>query len=84
MFGEAQQYEKSIESFCIYEERNVGGYFNKVLLFLKMVCTSITAEGATLFVPCTLLPFAIIIRCGFKNVHLSYNSQICFQFLHQT
>jgi hypothetical protein len=52
------------------ERENVGGDFNKGLLFLKMVCTSITAEGATLFVPCTLLPFAIIIRCGFKKMFI--------------
>jgi hypothetical protein len=45
--------KKLIESFYLYEEgRTVGGD-----LFLKMVCTSITTKGATLFVPCTLLPF---------------------------
>jgi hypothetical protein len=46
-----------LSRFVFMERENVGGDFNKGLLFFKMVCTSITTEGATLFVPCTTLPF---------------------------
>jgi hypothetical protein len=51
------KYEKRIESFYFYEEGKTLVEISTRFLFLKMVCTSITTEGATLFVPCTLLPF---------------------------
>jgi hypothetical protein len=84
------KYENHLSRFAFMEKKNVGGDFKQGSLFLKMDCTTIIAEGAAIFVPLYSSPHCnhykkwfFFFSFFFLNVHLTYNSLICFQPLHQ-